>query len=426
MLERAKFVSLLVLAIGGSAALGAGAGADRPLIDDAQLHKAGLFRFWQAKLPLPEGDTIDTGYLVDDQLYIVTNGGGLYALTARAGLIRWAEKLTERDYIIYRPTHIDTVDDDGPVVIPTTTRVFIMDRVTGSRLHAFTPSFGVNGPVVGADDKLFMGSADGRVYSLKLVAWRPASPLQRWMVSAGGPVTAAPVLDDDGMLLFASRGGEVFYCDAFDKTLRWSYRTGGAIDADPVMDDLGVYVASMDRSLYKIHRRTGRLLWRHRMPQPLHEAPTLIGGTIYQYGREQGLTAIDSETGDEKWHLEEGRTLIAHTVPGDFVFTDGRKILLVDHDNGSVKQTIEGADVSGVVINTRDTALYLLARDGRVLCARMDDVPYLKRQQMIAASARLHQTAKAATNNPLEGKRIVPPKRNTADDDPLRSRWDRP
>ncbi len=422
MLERVKFVSILVLALFGSPALA----ADQPLVDDAQLAKSGLSRFWQAKLPLPKGDTIDTGYLVDDQLYVVTDGGGVYALTAREGLIRWAEQLTERDYVIYRPTHLAAVDDNGPVIIPTTTRVFIIDRVTGRRLYAFTPKSGINGPIVGADDKLFLGSADGRAYSLQLVDWRPTSPLQRWMVTAGGAVTAAPILDDNGMLLFASHGGQVYYCDALDKTLHWSYPTGGAINGDPAMDDLGVYVASMDRSLYKIHRQTGRMLWRYRMPQPLHEGPTLVGETIYQYGRDQGLTAIDSETGDEKWRIKEGRSLIAHTVPGDFVFTQSRKILLVDHDNGSVVHTVESADVSGAVVNTRDAAIFLLAKDGRVLCARTDDVPYLKRQQMIAATARLNRTAKAATNNPLDGKRIAKPKRNAAADDPLKSRWDRP
>ena len=43
--------------------------------------------------------TLEAGYLVDESLYVVTHGGRLFAMQAEVGLIRWAEKLVERDYI---------------------------------------------------------------------------------------------------------------------------------------------------------------------------------------------------------------------------------------------------------------------------------------------------------------------------------------
>lgn len=402
---------------------GAGEAVNSPLVEDAKLQGAGMFRYWQAHLPLAPGDRIQEGHLVEDALYVITEGGSLFALTSDTGLIRWASKLTAAEFKIYRPTHVRTADGAGPVVIPTTSEVFIYDRFTGDLRQRFTPDFAAGSAAVAYDDNLFLGSADGRFYSLKLNDPRAREPFKRWTVEAGGPVTAAPLLYDRDMLLFASQNGTVYSCRGANKVLNWVFRTDGPVLGDPAIDGSGVYVASMNRSLYKLNLVSGKAIWRARLPRPLIEGPIVAAHTVYQYCTGHGLSAIDAHTGREKWREPDGRAFVAHSRSGDVVLTHDRRLLMVDHDTGDLRFTINAPGVTGTVSNTMDDALYLLGGDGRVLCARLDSVPYLRRQRVMAARARLNQPPlDEAAAQRSRGSAAKP--RRPAISDPLRSRRD--
>lgn len=372
---------------------GGGGESNSPLVEDVKLQAGGMYRYWQARLPLAPGDRAQEAYLIDEALYVITDGGSLFALTAETGLIRWAEKLTEANYRIYRPAHIRTADGFGPVVIPTTTEVFVYDRFSGDLLKRFRPEFAVGSAAVAYDDNLFMGSSDGRFYSLKINHPQARKPYKRWTVLAGGPVTAAPILYHRNMLLFASQSGTVFSCRAADKFLNWSFRAGGPVVGDPAVDASGAYVASTDRSLYKLDLADGTVIWRVRMPRPLTEGPIVTAHTVFQYCTASGISAIDADTGKTKWRIADGRAFVAHTRSGDVILTrdtKSRRLVLVDHERGEVRRTIDAEAVVATVTNTLNDALYMLGGRGRVLCARLDSVPYLRRQQVIAARARLN------------------------------------
>ncbi len=419
LLQMTVFLAVAAGVVGPANAAGGSA-----LVSDAALQQAGFIKFWEARLPLAPNDAVRDAYLLDEALYVVSKGGSVFSLKADVGLLRWGAKLTEADYRIYPPAHLREGHGAGPVVIPTTTAVFIYDRFGGELKQRFTPEFPIGSAAVGFDDKLFMGGADGRFYSLSVDPRFPNRPIKRWEVRAGGPVTATPILYDRDTLLFASQGGSVFSCLADDKTLRWSFRTEGAINGDPAVDDSGVYVASADRSLYKLHRGIGTILWRARFPRPLTEGPTAVAQTVYQYCPDQGLTALDAMTGREKWRLADGRSLAAHSANGDVVFTTRNLIQVVHHDKGEVLATVETPLVFKAVSNSRDDSVYLLGHDGRVLCTRLDNVPYLRRQQVLAAQAQLNQPpideSKASERLP---KAFVP-EPDPSDNDPLRSKKD--
>ncbi len=395
-----------------------------PLVSDATLQAAGFTRHWNAQLPIGPQDAIREGHLIDEALYIITEGGTLFALKADVGLIRWAEKLTAEDFTIYKPAHLRRADGAGPVVILTTGLVFVFDRFNGDLMQTFKPEFNLGSPPVGFGDIVFMGSLNGRVYSLLLTNPHGTRPLERWEVSAGGAVTAAPVLYSHDKLLFASHGGRLYSCYAWDKTFDWRFTTGGPILGSPAVDESGVYVASTDRSLYKVNADTGTMIWRRRFPCQLIEGPVVAAHTVYQYCRSDGLSAIDTDSSEQRWHVPTGRAFVAHTRGRDVVFTRDRRVLVVDRDSGEVLHGIDADSVIATVTNVRDDAVYLLGRDGRVLCAKPVSVPYLRSQEVTAARQRLNlrpigvaETARRAFIDASEGAEPV-------GDDPLRSRHD--
>ena len=410
------------LVLGTSFVAGIQPDLDAEVVDLAALHRAGLTQYWEARLPVSREDSVDQAFFVDDALYITTDGGMAFALTADAGLIRWGAKLTEADYSIYRPIHVQTCGADY-VIVPTTPGLEILNRYSGETVRTLTTDFAAGGAAAGIGNWLFMGSSDGHFYC---IAWylRTSMPdLTRWSVRAGGPITAAPVLYDGDKLLFASQSGTVYSCFAADKAYLWSFRTDGAILGDPAIDDSGVYVASGDRSLYKLDRNAGLPLWRFRAPSPLRHGPALTSHTIYQRCPGYGLIAVDTYTGREKWRAEHGRTFVAHTEGRAAVLTADHDLQLIDQESGEVQQTLDTVGVACAVTNVRDEAIYLLGLNGRAVCLRPAGVAHLRPEQVTAARNRLNVPPTAAGT--LE--RLVEEPAGDVDplgNDPLRSRRD--
>jgi hypothetical protein len=130
-------------------------------------------------------------------------------------------------------------------------------------------------------------------------------------------------------------------------------------------------------------------------------------------------------TGKEKWRLEDGRTLAAHGASGDVVLTSRKQLTVVEHDTGKVVDSIEVAGILKAVANSVSDSVFLLGQGGRVLCVRLDDVPYLRRQQVSAAREQLNQPP-AQPRKPDPALQPIPREHDPLEDDPLRSKRDVP
>ncbi len=392
-----------------------------PLVSDGDLQAAGMSRYWQAHLPISPGDSLDKIYRVDEALYVTTDHGVLYAVTADTGLVRWAQKVAGEDHQIYPPSHVRTTSGTGPTIVTTTTSVFIYDRYSGVLIQSFEPTFAAGSAAVADGGVLYMGSAAGRFYSLQLAS---PEPFKRWEVLADGPITTTPILYDRDTLLFVGQRGTAYSCVASDKTLNWRVRPGGTVMTDVAVDESGVYLASLDRSLYKVDLESGRLAWRVRLPNPLTEGPVAASQTVYQYCVDNGLSAIDAETGTERWRHPDGRTFVAHARGGDLVLTVDRRLLVVDHESGEVRHVVDAPAVTAALSNTLDDAAYMYSGDGRVLCVRLDSVPYLRRQQVLSARQVLNQPPEVASGATGGDEAAKSSQAGRRTDDPLRSRRD--
>ena len=122
--------------------------------------------------------------------------------------------------------------------------------------------------------------------------------------------------------------------------------------------------------------------------------------------------------------MDDGRTLAAHSPNGDVIFTASNLLRVVHHENGEVLATVETPSVFKAVSNTRDGSVYLLGHDGRVLCTRLDDVPYLRRQQVMAARQLLNRPPVDESKLPERLIKPFVPQPDPTEDDPLRSKKD--
>ncbi len=381
------------------------------LVSASQLHSAGYFKYWDAELPLTEDDTVLSATLLDDNLYVISRMGDVYCISGEQGLLRWTRTLSQETYTIHPPRHQRNAAGDGPAVFVTTSRTYLLDRYSGEEVFSFTPEFSPGGPALADGTKLYMGGSNGRFYSIFWDHHFDTGPIQNWEVHTGSPVTAAPVLHGRDQLIFATQGGSVVSCGALRKTGQWVARTESAVVADPQVDDTGVYVASTDRSLYRFDLQTGAERWRYRFPGPLTDAPVLARFTCYQYCPRTGLTAIDVDSGQEKWVRRDGVGFVAAAPGQTAIQTRSGIIDIVDAQTGETLHWFDQRGHEIAVRNTRDDRIILVSPDGHIVCARAETTPYLKIQQVRSAERTLTQSPSSldGTADPLPaGSRSAP------------------
>lgn len=203
-------------------------------------------------------------------------------------------------------------------------------------------------PVIGADETVYVGSADKRFY-----AFDPVTGTQRWSFETGECIDSAGCIARDGTVyfvscdaglyglgpdgeerwrlnLFENRGhftpstifwweGNVvlgpngllyagnddfnFYAIEAGKGVRWAYLTGLHIWAAPAFGpDGSVCVLSFDRNCYLFDRETGGVRWRTNTGNFVVSSPAIDDAGIIFFGSFDGhVYALDGGSGRVRW-----------------------------------------------------------------------------------------------------------------------------
>ncbi|MGB0716423.1 MAG: PQQ-binding-like beta-propeller repeat protein [Phycisphaerae bacterium] len=358
-------------------------------ISDEDLSSVGMNRYWTASLPIPEGELVASISFVEDSLYATTTDGLIFSLRADAGLIRWVEQVSSPNVPILQPTHIWTPDGKGPVSIVSGENLTVIDRYNGLVLQEVDlSSYEVTGNIVGALRSFFFCTRDQLAYSYRLD--RDGAFRKRWEVHTYGTSLTPPVLFGDKQVLLTNNKGLIAACSAVDKTLSWHFKASDGIEGTPAVNDSGVYVASKDRSLYKLDGRSGRLLWRVRFPSTLVQGPAVTANSAYQYSSRDGLTAIDVASGKRLWNEKEATEFVAESGGKAVVAVGDSRLSLYDIVSGKPGGEIPLLAPSIFAVNTANDAVFICSLDGTLTCVRPNGVPYLRYAQGKEAADNLN------------------------------------
>jgi outer membrane protein assembly factor BamB len=368
ILQRACLWGLVVLMV--SPAVGQG-----DLIPAEVLHEAGLVKFWQLRLPLERGERLRDAYLVDDQIYLATQDGYVFAVHADTGAIRWLRPVTRSGYRVKRPCHAGQ-----RVIFVTPTTVLQVDRVLGKGIAQHELRFAAGSSAVSDGLNLYLGGINGRLYALDV--WEH---MEQWKAGMRGAITSAPTLYGE-VLFVGSDGGDISACVAANKRYRWKTAVSGPIAADLAADANGLYVASQDQSLYLFDFRYGRTRWRARFSGPLYEPPVLTPELAFQFCADDGLAAVNTAwVGVEKrvrWMLPRGRQLLTVDKHLAYVLSRDESILVVRLDDGQVVHEIPAAGFTMAMPAPAGATLWMAGVDGRVFCARPRGVPFARQEDL--------------------------------------------
>jgi outer membrane protein assembly factor BamB len=399
-----------LLALGVPGALG-----EADFVDGAALHEAGLVKHWQLRLPFQEGQEAADCYLVDDQIYLTTQDGYVYAVHAPTGAIRWIKQITTAGYRIRRPCHANSVTI---FVIPPA--IIQYDRYSGQPIRSVDTRFPTGSAAVSDGIRLYVGGIDQRIYAFYL-----DQDFETWKARAGGQIVSQPVLFGR-YLYFASDDGGVYACVAENKMLYWRTRTTGSVTAALAVDQNNVFVATRDNSLLSLSPDDGGRRWRTRFSGPLYEPPVVVPEFAFQYCPDDGLTAVNTGTVEVqervRWVFPRGRSLLTADERLAYVLSSDESIVIAKLNDGEIVHTISASGFSVPMPSPDEPALYIASKDGRLFCARKrgaapvqaDDVtqamqPPGEAEEQAPEMAAGAAGAAAPREDPLKSKRPGPP-----------------
>jgi len=167
-----------------------------------------------------------------------------------------------------------------------------------------------------ANDVVFIGSTDGRLYALDAVGGA-----ELWRFDGGSSVNSTAAVAG-GLVFYVDRAGVLRALDRTDGSLRWELRTGEQkplpwgnegwdyYTSSPAVVDGIVLFGSRDGSLYAVDAESGSELWRYATEGQIWSSPAAADGTVFVGGADGSLHAVDLATGESRWRYDtEGRSL---------------------------------------------------------------------------------------------------------------------
>ena len=138
------------------------------------------------------------------------------------------------------------------------------------------------------------GSNDGTMY-----AFRAGDGKLLWSFKTKGEIKDHVAFSDiHNLIAFGSFDSNCYALDPQGREV-WKYATKDPIFSTPLFDEDRVYVGSMDKHLYCLEAKTGKLLWKFATAGRIFSSPIVVGNSVYIGSNDGRFYELDKKTGRE-------------------------------------------------------------------------------------------------------------------------------
>jgi len=291
----------------------------------AALADQGLEVAWKTEMLLEPKTTLTNLWLRGKFLIGLADDQRVFCVNAATGVRLWSHQVADQNAKVWPPC---AVGDN--VYVATTTKVFGYD-IDGRNFATVDLEFSPSGRPVTNGVHFFVPDAKGWLEAVsllpKVVSWG------RWTENS---VTSGPVMDST-TIYFAGQDGIVYASTTHVRRVLWQHQCEGPIVADLALTKKGlVLVASRDYALYAFAGAGGRVEWRYEAGEPLKRTPYAVGGQVFLFSKEAGLTAIDASSGHKQWSIADGQDFLSADPATAYFLNKARALVAVNRVDGKV------------------------------------------------------------------------------------------
>ncbi len=163
-----------------------------------------------------------------------------------------------------------------------------------------------------ADGVVYVGNSLGYVHALSAEDGQDL-----WSFKTGGAVVSSPAIAQ-GLAIVGSVDGFLYALDAVTGEQAWRYRTRGPVLSSPAVIGDTVIFGSMDGRIYALSLTDGALRWRTEAGPGVQGGPTISGDLVLHGDDGARMRALRIDDGSVVWEREgRGRVVAAPVARGD-------------------------------------------------------------------------------------------------------------
>jgi outer membrane protein assembly factor BamB len=335
------------------------------LVSPELLKQAELEISWETKLPIKRGENLEQLFIPFDcaqgrlgnRIYGLSNQNFMVSLNRETGNVIFKRTIAETGL----PVVGLRLYKDGLFSI-TGNKLVELSPESGEEQSAKHLKFGVTCPAARNKPYFYVAGTDRRVHAL-----RSEDKVQVFEAAAWSDSEITSIVADENSVIFATDAGDVISITPDKSKQLWQFKAGGGIAPPIVRDAESLFAASRDTNIYRLDAK-GKPVWKYQMGAILEKGPQVTERVVYQYARNEGLVAIDKESGKLLWQMTDGVELLAESEGKSYVITKAGTLAVMDNKKAKQISTVDLSGVSIYATNVADSRIYLADKEGRIAC----------------------------------------------------------
>jgi outer membrane protein assembly factor BamB len=357
---RCTFVVSLTVCATFVAAVAVAAHGRSALIDRAVAAQLGLERAWFTQVALDSAYSQANDWAISgDELFVSTSVGVIHAIDVNTGRTLWTTRVGNPDH----PTLGPTVADEFVAVINGST-AYLLNRVTGRVAWEKSLDGAPGAPPAVADGYVYAPLLNGRVVGYAVDESRAKYP---WHYQSFGRAMVAPLATPDGLIWSTDRG-YLYATGGEQPAIRYRLETPGTFTTSAKMSNDMVYTVSSLGELYAIDPARGGQMWKYSTGFASYQPPAVIEGDVYVASVEPALHAVDTDSGDAKWHVRGISQFAAVTASRVYGIDRFGTLTVLDRASGARLARVSTDAALSAVPNDQSDRLILITESGLVQC----------------------------------------------------------
>lgn len=209
-------------------------------------------------------------------------------------------------------------------------------------------------------NKIIMGNAiDG------VVAYEQSSGQELWRIPIPHGVEASGTAIRD-RLFIGSNNGKMYSIDLSAGTVLWTFDTKSEAVAEPLLVDGVLYFVSGSQSLFALDAVSGKQLWTYNRQDTANlmtirggSRPAMSAGMLYVGFSDGSLVSFNAKTGTQQWEITLNRNSrfkdidSSPVVDGDYLYISSYddKLYCVSKSKGEIIWGVKGGGISTPVLS---------------------------------------------------------------------------
>ena len=308
---------------------------------------------------------VDQYTLPESTVYLLTNTGGVKAIDADTGKIRWQNQVGDASL---RAVGIGA--DNAHVAVLIGKSMYCLNAENGKLLWSTKCRHAPSAPPSVAEEFIYVPLLNGRLEKFEI---ENKGALSKAFVGVGEGISRPVVTELT--VSWSTGNGQMHVAGRWDgKTVAYKLQAEDGFESAASFDKGTFYAGSLDGFIYAVDEKRGSVRWQVSTGAAIKDSPVPLGDSVYVINTNNELFKLSAKNGSMASGWEQPRTGISRFIGAGktqmFVLDKAGNLKILSQESGAVLSSVPFGQVDKILVNRQSNRLYVASRRGTIQCIR--------------------------------------------------------